>query len=175
MSDLISRSKLLEELKKSSGYNAETGRDLSLLIRCENIVNEQPSVEAVPKSYADQIRWERDIAIEQLNEIGCQFGQKMDEVKMKLEASQWIPCSERMPEEHDSIFKKAKGTDKWRSGMFESISDNVNVTVEFEDGTKKTQTSHTIEGNWSCEKDYGIKKKVIAWMPLPEPYTRGIE
>lgn len=63
MSDLISRSKLLEELKKSRGYHAETGRDLSLLIRCENIVNEQPSVE-VP---------------------------------------QWIPCSERLPDEDETV------------------------------------------------------------------------
>ena len=62
-----------------------------------------PSVEAVPKSYAEQIRWERDIAIEQLNEIGCQFGQKMDELKKKLEVLQWIPCSERLPEDETDI------------------------------------------------------------------------
>ena len=58
-------------------------------------IDEQPTVESVPKSYSDQIRWERDIAIEQLNEIGCQFGQKMDDVKKKLEAEpavhgEWI-------------------------------------------------------------------------------------
>ena len=82
----------------------------------------------------------------------------------------WIPCSDKMLEEHESIFAKWKGTDKWRRGMFESISDDVNVTVELEDGTRKTQTSHTVDGNWSCEKDYGIKRKVVAWMPLPEPY-----
>ena len=44
MSDLIDRKKLLEELKRSRGYHAETGRDLSLLVRCENIVMEQPNV-----------------------------------------------------------------------------------------------------------------------------------
>ena len=49
-------------------------------------IDEQPTIEAVPKSYVDQIRWERDIAIEQLNEIGCSFGQKMDDVKRRLEA-----------------------------------------------------------------------------------------
>ena len=85
-------------------------------------------------------------------------------------AQRWIPVEERLPEEHDSIFKKVKGTDKWHSGMFENISDDVNVTVEFEDGTRKTKTSHTVDGNWSCEKDYGVKMKVIAWMPLPEAY-----
>lgn len=84
--------------------------------------------------------------------------------------NKWVPCSERLPEERESIFKKAKGTDKWDPEMFESISDDVNVTVEFEDGTRKTMTSYTTDGKWSCEKEYRIKMKVIAWCPLPEPY-----
>ena len=33
----------------------------------------------------NQVRYERDIALEQLKEIGCEFGQKMDEVKSALE------------------------------------------------------------------------------------------
>lgn len=31
----------------------------------------------------------------------------------------WIPVSERLPEEHDSIFAKFKGTNNWKRGMFE--------------------------------------------------------
>ena len=93
MGDLINRKALIEELKKSRKYHAQNGRELELLCRCENIVNEQPTVEAVPKSYAEQIRWERDVAVGQLNEIGCQFGQKMDEVK-KLEAVPVVHCKE---------------------------------------------------------------------------------
>lgn len=31
----------------------------------------------------------------------------------------WTPVSERLPEEHDSIFAKLKGTDNWKRGMFE--------------------------------------------------------
>lgn len=84
--------------------------------------------------------------------------------------NKWIPCSERLPEEHDSIFKKYKGTDKWDNAMFESISGEVNVTVEYLDGTRKSETSHTVDGKWSCEKSYGLNKKVIAWMPLPPEY-----
>lgn len=83
---------------------------------------------------------------------------------------EWIPCSKRLPEERDSIFKKFKDTNKWNKAMFEEISEDVNVTVEYEDGTRKTMTSHTLDGIWACEKDIGIKKKVIAWMPLVEPY-----
>ena len=83
--------------------------------------------------------------------------------------NKWIQVSERLPDEHDSIFAKAKGTDKWNNAMFEKISDEVNVTYEYPDGTRKAGTSHTLDGKWHSEKT-GIKKKVVAWQPLPEPY-----
>lgn len=53
MSDLISKEALIEELKKSRKYHAQNGRELELLCRCENIVNEQPTVEAVPVVYGE--------------------------------------------------------------------------------------------------------------------------
>ena len=83
-------------------------------------------------------------------------------------ASEWIPCSERLPEEHDTMFAKFKGTDKWSDAMFAKKSDKVNVTVEFDDGSRMTQTLYTIDGEWKRETN--IKHKVIAWRPLPEPY-----
>ena len=81
----------------------------------------------------------------------------------------WIPCSERLPDEHDSIFAQFKDTDQWSGAMFEKISDDVNVTVEFENGKRKTKTLHTIDGKWS-EGNRGVKFKVIAWKPLPDEY-----
>lgn len=81
---------------------------------------------------------------------------------------EWIPCSERMPEEYESIFAKFKGTDQWKGAMFEKISDNVNVTVEFEDGTRKTMKGYTVDGKWKL--DTAVKCKVVAWQPLPDPY-----
>lgn len=81
----------------------------------------------------------------------------------------WIPCSERLPEERDSMFAKLKGTDKWSDHMFEKISDDVNATVEFEDGTRKTMTLHTNDGKWNTNNRI-VKCNVIAWQPLPEPY-----
>lgn len=94
----------------------------------------------------------------------------MDEV----ESDGWIPVSERLPEEHDSIFAKIKGTDKWCEAMFEKTSDEVNVTIEYEDGSRKTTTSHTLDGVWEIEKEQRIvKQTVIAWQPLPEAYKGG--
>ena len=81
----------------------------------------------------------------------------------------WIPCSERLPEEHDSIFAKFKGTDKWSNAMFEKTSNEVNATIEFEDGKRTVKTLHTIDGRWN-EGNRGIKFKVIAWQPLPASY-----
>lgn len=83
----------------------------------------------------------------------------------------WTPCSERLPEEHETMFAKLKGTDKWDSAMPEKISDDVNVTVEFEDGKRKTKTMHTIDGKWKTDINI-VKFKVIAWQPLPEPYQQ---
>lgn len=75
----------------------------------------------------------------------------------KQATSEWIPASERLPEEHDTMFAKK--------------SDKVNVTVEFDDGSRMTQTLYTIDGEWKRETN--IKHKVIAWRPLPEPYKEN--
>lgn len=84
----------------------------------------------------------------------------------------WIYCGDgkNLPEEHDSMFAKFKETEKWNNSMFEKISDDVNVTVEFDDGARKTKTLHTIDGKWNGG-NRGVKFKVIAWQPLPESYS----
>ena len=81
----------------------------------------------------------------------------------------WISVDERLPEEHDSIFKARKGTDKWKDAMFEKISDEVIVTVEYENGERRTKTTHTIDGEWNTGQSI-VPFKVIAWQPLPASY-----
>lgn len=98
--------------------------------------------------------------------------QKIIEKQPKVD--KWIPCSERLPEEHDSIFAKFKGTDKWSNAMFEKTSNEVNVTIEFEDGKRAVKTLHTIDGRWN-EGNRGLKFKVIAWQPLPEAWKGEIK
>lgn len=82
----------------------------------------------------------------------------------------WILVEDGLPEERNSMFAKWKGTDKWSESMFEKISSNVNVTVEYEDGTRQTITAHTLDGKWALPNRV-VKQKVIAWRPLPEPYN----
>lgn len=84
----------------------------------------------------------------------------------------WIPVTERLPEEHDSIFAKLKGTEKWEKGMFTKVSDYVLVTVKCEDGImEKCQVAKTRDGEWKNDFFRAFRSaKVIAWMPFPEPY-----
>lgn len=87
-----------------------------------------------------------------------------------LETQEWIPVSDHLPPEHDTIFAKLKGTDKWRSAMFEKMSDDVRVAVRFEDGTRTVSHDYTVDGKWHCEME-GLnypKRKVTHWMENPE-------
>ncbi len=75
----------------------------------------------------------------------------IDEQPMYMDDG-WIPVEDRLPEEHNSMFAKFKGTDMWDNAMFEKKSDEVNVAIEFEDGKRKTTTSYTLDGKWKVEK-----------------------
>lgn len=61
--------------------------------------------------------------------------QLKDDLEQDEKENGWIPVSEGLPEEHDSIFAKFKGTDNWKRGMFEKTSKYVIATVVFDDGT----------------------------------------
>lgn len=111
---------------------------------------------------------------EQRWDSGCWIRYKMFERVVDRQPSaqpkqRWIPCSERLPEEHESVWAKAKGTDRWSEAMWEKQSDEVIVTELFEDGTTRTDTACTHDGEWYVRVKI-IKRKIIAWMPLPEPY-----
>lgn len=87
----------------------------------------------------------------------------------------WIPCSERLPEEHDSMFIKFKGTKKWSTAMFERKSDEVIVTVADDAGRTVTTSAHTTDGKWWCDLVRIHGYRIVAWMPLPEPYRESEE
>lgn len=75
----------------------------------------------------------------------------------------WIPCSERLPEE-----------DHWLGGSGRQFSDEVLVSVaNYDDENIWTYISQTIDGEWELELPSHCK--IIAWMPLPEPYTERRE
>lgn len=75
---------------------------------------------------------------------------------------QWIPCSERLPDE-----------DYW-SGANHQYSADVLMTVHNADDEETIiDYGHTIDGTWYSDTTDCIvpsEWKVLAWMPLPEPY-----
>ena len=112
--------------------------------------------------------------LEDGKELGKELGdaveliRKKDErIKKMLKEQSWIKCSDRMPEEHETIFAKLKGTDKWNESMFEKMSDDVRVVEVFENGARRVFHSQTIDGKWECEK-HPLKRTVTHWMPNPE-------
>lgn len=96
--------------------------------------------------------------------------EKLAKLEDEEEHIGWIPCSERMPKERDSIFARWKGTDEWDKGMFEKISDTVIAMVEYSNGKRTAAPACTRDGKWRCDCIIGDNGKVIAWSPLPRPY-----
>ena len=81
---------------------------------------------------------------------------------------EWISVDDRLPDEHESLFARYKGTDKWRNAMFTTISDRVIVCAEYENGKRIVKTANTVDGVWKV-KDIFQPCKVTHWMPLPQP------
>lgn len=73
-------------------------------------------------------------------------------------AQQWIPCSERLPEE-----------DHWLGGSGRQFSEKVMVTiVNHSDEDTWVDMTQTIDGEWACELPKYCE--IVAWMPLPDPW-----
>lgn len=109
-------------------------------------------------------------SLHSFNEI-CDSMDTLRWLTEKADSFEWIPVTERLPEEHESIFAKLYGTDRWDNNLWRARSKEVLVTIEYEDGARTVKSSHTTDGKWWIEKGTTLSKfKVIAWMPLPEPY-----
>ena len=84
-----------------------------------------------------------------------------------LRGGGWISVEERMPLEYDSVFAKAYGTDKWEDAMFRKVSDEVLVSIKFENGSRMVTTQRTHDGRFPAPR---IRQGIVThWMPLPEP------
>ena len=95
----------------------------------------------------------RQAAIDVVKGIDRSFVKYIEELPSAQPEQRWIPCSERLPEEH-------KGA-----------SDSVLVTVARQlDGDKFVAMAFTMNGHWSC-----FEAEITAWMPLPEPYNAESE
>lgn len=93
------------------------------------------------------------------------YQEALDMAIEALHQTKWIPISEGLPEEHEWIGTKQFGT---------TISDKVHITFDV-NGKRFVKTLSLQNGELS---DYEKRSmdvfykgwKMLAWMPLPEPY-----
>lgn len=120
---------------------------------------------------------DRQAAIDEITEYGSGdiIYMSVGELRGRIEhlpsaqpEPQWIPCSERLPEEKDAgIILKKLGKNK--------RSDYVIATVDVK-GERMTVTACTYDGVWYWNMKYAFPEyEIVAWMPIPEPYRGGDE
>lgn len=93
----------------------------------------------------------------------CDTNKKAIKIVSEVEAEYgngWIPCSERLPEVGRCVICYAKGNDE----------DSGEMLYGWYCGESKLNPSWSLlrfdSENWPLE----YEDKVVAWMPLPEPY-----
>lgn len=78
--ELINKEELLRKIdespKNSLIRNTDLAQDLRRLYT--NIIQLTPEIDAVPKKTYDFVKWERDVALSQLENYGVQLGEKAD-------------------------------------------------------------------------------------------------
>ena len=85
-------------------------------------------------------------------------------IKNFTKIGEWIPCSERLPEEPEELPTE---NDFIEEMILDGKFKEYNVTIY---GAEKATTLYYIgNGEWYDEVS-GEYYKVIAWRPLPEPY-----
>ena len=121
-----------------------------------------------------QVAWERDIAIEQLHELGYEFGQKIDS------NDGWIPCSERLPECDNKY--------GWVSCIVSVIRSHYPTSSydicdsPYDENIVMHADYHVSQKIWHLDCDEQLNALmdiedsplngdyVIAWQPLPTPF-----
>lgn len=94
----------------------------------------------------------------------------LKELVDKADSLEWIPVTERLPEEHESAFAKYYDTDQWNNALWRTKSKEVLVSIKHNSGNRTVTTSCTMDGKWLIERRRVLHDlKVIAWMPLPKP------
>lgn len=90
--------------------------------------------------------------------VHCETKEEQEEVIERLKATNWIPVSERLPEEDGRYLVTFKY--------------GIKVCMVGYGSCKRTVLGYPIGHGWYSleEAQYYAEDSIIAWMPLPEPY-----
>lgn len=90
MARAIDADEMLKEILSIIEFRKQHYMDVKEYESFAKFIEQQPTLEVetvkhgyVPKEVLEQIQWERDVAIDQLNSYGVQFGEKADVQKVK--------------------------------------------------------------------------------------------
>lgn len=93
-----------------------------------------------------------DTIINEINSI-------IDIINEQPKVGEWIPCSERLPEEEEPVLVQ-----------WEKYDRHLNITITYLDVMWLDDAEEEV-----FETINGVPNgKVVAWMPLPEPYSERI-
>ena len=77
----------LADYLATNAYINDTAKDV--LVMVAKWIDEAPTVDAVSRGVLDQVKWERDVAIEQLESYGVSLGEKAEVAKVVR--GRWVP------------------------------------------------------------------------------------
>lgn len=112
---LIDANKLMEHLTRC--IDAEKGLFRAVCVAIKCFVEQMPTVDSVSRGVHDQVRWERDIAIEQLESYSISLGEKAYAVKLPYEPK---PCLKDDNPHNTDVYCPVCGTNL--SGYFGGAS-----------------------------------------------------
>ena len=122
-------------------------------------------------------------------------------VEQQPKVSEWIPCSERLPDDEKKVivcteyrYKNYDGTEKIVRNITCAMYESGNMMCEDSDYSwdyecrgkydEEKDDYYTLEGwfevtimdheEWTAV-GLDSDRKVVAWMPLPEPYKEGLK
>jgi len=123
-------------------------------------MSREEAIEVINSLTGKDFPQEREASIKRQYQIAEAFMMAIEALKQPEQ--KWVSCSERLPDEKDAGILKILGTEK--------RSEYVLATVEVKD-ERMTVTACTSDGEWEWDMKYAFPDyKIIAWMPLPEPY-----
>lgn len=97
--------------------------------------------------------------------IHCETEEEQKKIIERLKATNWIPVSERLPEERD-----------WFLAVFRELDTGFQLIPRVAEFINRPDDEHATSDGWRIidfferPKEYIKLLKCVAWMHLPEPY-----
>ena len=113
------------------------------------------------KKLIEELRMEYE-CVDDLSDFACGakrgLVQAISIIKHQPKVGEWIPVEERLPEE--------------KKFYEENMRSPACLVTVLSDDELMVGIDHTVNGVWTLEETFD-KPKIIAWLPLPEPYSSG--